>query len=81
MFHFWFNTYFVTEKADPHLSNGVSEPSKVGGGHSNQTGSCMCLSPKTRHPSGELLVLTMHKSDIDRANKDTSHYQHDFKVC
>ncbi|XP_014669295.1 PREDICTED: phosphatidylinositol 3,4,5-trisphosphate 3-phosphatase and dual-specificity protein phosphatase PTEN-like [Priapulus caudatus] len=80
MFHFWFNTFFVTEKAVEHMTNGISEPSKIGGGLSNQSGSNKCLFAKARHPSGEMLVLTMHKKDIDRANKDTSHYVPEFKV-
>jgi phosphatidylinositol-3,4,5-trisphosphate 3-phosphatase/dual-specificity protein phosphatase PTEN len=64
MFHFWFNTFFVTDQAHPR-----SVPQ-------NGDGLMGSASP-------ELLVLTLPKTELDRANKDKSHkmFNSGFKVC
>lgn len=60
MFHFWFNTFFVTERVHPS-----SIPSDGSGCESQ-----------------ELLVLTLPKMELDRANKDKSHkvFNQHFKI-
>ncbi|KAK7113804.1 phosphatidylinositol 3,4,5-trisphosphate 3-phosphatase and dual-specificity protein phosphatase PTEN-like [Littorina saxatilis] len=66
MLHFWFNTFFVEE---------VTSPTSIPHSH-NSNGAGFVPDPL------ELLVLTIPKADLDRANKDKSHklFNPNFKV-
>jgi len=93
MFHFWFNTFFVREKANSECDNGELHVER-----STRAFSCdgtamelpMVMShvkPRTGSlaslgPMPPTLVLRIDKSGLDNAHKDKNHklYSPDFKV-
>ncbi|XP_071571098.1 phosphatase and tensin-like isoform X1 [Temnothorax nylanderi] len=93
MFHFWFNTFFVREKANSECDNGELHVER-----STRAFSCdgtamelpMVMShvkPRTGSlaslgPMPPTLILRIDKSGLDNAHKDKNHklYSPDFKV-
>jgi len=93
MFHFWFNTFFVRDKANSECDNGELHVER-----STRAFSCdgtamelpMVMShvkPRTGSlaslgPMPPTLILRIDKSGLDNAHKDKNHklYSPDFKV-
>lgn len=70
MFHLWFNTFFVANSGDCRLSNG------------NDRVLDRVREPPHSCPEKEILMVKLHKHELDKANKDKTNrlYSPNFKV-
>ncbi|XP_071828768.1 phosphatidylinositol 3,4,5-trisphosphate 3-phosphatase and dual-specificity protein phosphatase PTEN-like [Apostichopus japonicus] len=70
MFHLWFNTFFVANSGDSRLSNGNDRVLQT------------VKEPPHRCPEKEILMVKLHKHELDKANKDKTNrlYSPNFKV-